>query len=280
MRRLSSLVPVLLSLTMVLAAGSAAHALGLQAPASGATPLVDSSFTYQGQLKGPGGPVTAVCDFRFTLWDHPTAGAQVGAQDSRSGVTVAAGVFTVVLNTSGQFGSNAFNGEARWLAISVQCPGDLIYTALNPRQPLTATPYALSLRPGAVVSGNSGGPSLSLLNPGGVAASIDGDLVKVYGAEPQRALPIAFGMVSFTGTLKSGTANVSVVTSNAGYDHFEVTIAGEDYNINDYVTVVTPVVGCYGAPKTASNTGKLWVLFEGETGYESFCSFGFVTYKP
>src|SRR6185436_8110950 len=132
------------------------------------------------------------------------AGGQIGALDTRSGVTVADGLFTVVLNTGSQFGPNAFNGEARWLAISVQCPGDPGYVALSPRQLITATPYALSLRPGAVVSGNNGGPSLSLLNPGGVAAVLDGDLLKDYGAAPQNALPVAFAMVSFTGTVRAG----------------------------------------------------------------------------
>ncbi|MGB9873233.1 MAG: hypothetical protein ACPLYD_16450, partial [Anaerolineae bacterium] len=45
-------------------------------------------------------------------------------------------------------------GDARWLAIAVRCPaGSGSYQPLTPRQALTAAPYALSLRPGAVVSG-------------------------------------------------------------------------------------------------------------------------------
>jgi hypothetical protein len=35
----------------------------------------------------------------------------------------------------------------------VKCAGDSAFTALNPRQPLTAAPYALGLRPGARIEG-------------------------------------------------------------------------------------------------------------------------------
>jgi hypothetical protein len=205
----------------------------------------------------------------------------VGGLDTRTGITVTAGLFTVVLNTANEFGPNAFNGEARWLAISVQCPGDAIYTTLSPRQALTATPYALSLRPGAVVSGNSGGPSLSLLNPGGVAASLDGDLLKNYGAAPQRALPIAFGSISFTASVFSATANVSVITgTTSNHLQYFISIAGENYDLIHYVTVVTPMVGCYWAPKVAASGGKLRISFEREDAETFACNFGFVTYKP
>ena len=53
--------------------------------------------------------------------------------------TVAAisdGLFTQPLD----FG-NAFTGDARWLDIRVQCPGDSVFTDLG-RQPLAAAPYA------------------------------------------------------------------------------------------------------------------------------------------
>jgi hypothetical protein len=51
-----------------------------------------------------------------------------------------------------------FFGQRRWLEISVRCPtltGS--WQVLSPRQEMTATPYALSLRPGAEVRGDRGG---------------------------------------------------------------------------------------------------------------------------
>ncbi len=54
------------------------------------------------------------------------------------------------------FGDKAFEGDERWLAIAVRCPaGSGTYTTLNPRQLLSAVPYALGLRPGARIKGVS-----------------------------------------------------------------------------------------------------------------------------
>ena len=104
-----------------------------------------TGFTYQGQLKNGGVAVNGVCDFQFGLWDVLTLGAQVGVTQTVSSVSVTNGLFTTTLNGSNEFGATAFDGNARWLAITTRCPaGSGSYTALNPRQELTATPYALT----------------------------------------------------------------------------------------------------------------------------------------
>jgi hypothetical protein len=103
---------------------------------------VGSAFTYQGRLLDGGGPVTDGCDFRFGLWDAASGGSQLGTTQSLAAVPVADGYFTVHLNGSGQFGSDAFQGEARYLSVSVRCPtGSGTYASLD-RQALAATPYA------------------------------------------------------------------------------------------------------------------------------------------
>jgi len=72
---------------------------------------------------------------------------------------VSDGYFTVQLD----FGSGVFTGDARWLEIAVDCGSGA--TALGPRQELTAAPYALGLRPGAVISGtNTSGAMLKAIN--------------------------------------------------------------------------------------------------------------------
>ncbi|MCX8061202.1 MAG: hypothetical protein N3D16_01330 [Anaerolineales bacterium] len=113
--------------------------------------LPSTGFTYQGQLKQGGNLVSGTCDFQFGLYDAATSGNQLGNTQTILGVNVSNGLFTVQLNGSGEFGDNAFDGNARWLAISVRCPGGIGgYTNLG-RQALTATPNALySLSTGAL----------------------------------------------------------------------------------------------------------------------------------
>jgi hypothetical protein len=109
---------------------------------SEAVPL-GSGFTYQGRLNEAGQPVNGNYNFVVTLWDAPgtgsppVGGTQIGGPDNEPATQMTDGLFTVILNDANQFGAAAFNGDARWIQISVNG------TVLGPRQPLTAAPYAL-----------------------------------------------------------------------------------------------------------------------------------------
>jgi hypothetical protein len=83
--------------------------------------------------------VDATCDLQFSLWDALSDGGQVGSTLTRTSVEIREGLFTVA---DLDFGAGAFNGDARWLEVAVQCSGDTSFTVLSPRQALTATPYA------------------------------------------------------------------------------------------------------------------------------------------
>lgn len=160
-RALSGLVLPLLLMAMVVGLGQAQGPEGvpISAPMEPSAPVSDT-FTYQGQLKQDGAPVNGTCDFQFSLWDSPEGGAQLGNTQALDNVPVTRGQFTVQLSFLYTM-STYFDGSARWLGIAVRCPaGSGSFTALSPRQPLTATPYALSLKPGAQIRGN--------INPGGV----------------------------------------------------------------------------------------------------------------
>jgi hypothetical protein len=101
-----------------------------------------STFTYQGYIEQNAIPVTGNCDFQFSLFDTPAAGAQVGSTLTRTNVPVSGGIFNVALN----FGLAALTGQDRYLAVGARCPaGAGAYTALTPRQPLTPVPYAIAL---------------------------------------------------------------------------------------------------------------------------------------
>ena len=97
-----------------------------------------TSFTYQGRLTDQGSAATATFDMQFKLFDG--GGNQVGSTITNSSVTVTDGVFTVLLN----FGATAFSGADRFLEIGIRPGGSPdAYTILNPRQPVTSTPYAI-----------------------------------------------------------------------------------------------------------------------------------------
>lgn len=142
------------------------------------TPAWAGSFTYQGQLKDAGLPMNGTVDFLFTLFDSPgvgdppTGGAQIGSEQSINGVEVVNGLFTVTVKAHDEFGLGAFDGGARWLQIEVDG------TTLSPRQPLTATPHALMLSPGAVIKG---APSQGILGSVLTVDAVDGAAISGGG---------------------------------------------------------------------------------------------------
>jgi hypothetical protein len=137
--------------------------------------LAGTAFTYQGQIKKSGGLLTSTCNFQFSLWDALSGGTQVGTTQTASSLAVGNGLFTTPID----FGNNAFTGDARWLAIAVQCTGDGGYTALNPRQPLNPAPMAFAL-PGLYTQQNSTSPNVisgysgNVVTPTIVGATIGG----------------------------------------------------------------------------------------------------------
>ena len=102
-----------------------------------------SGFTYQGRLQDSGTNANGSYDFQFTLWDALSGGTQQPQPTpitiTKSGVAVNNGAFIVQLD----FGPNAFPGAGRFLEISVRPANSGTFTVLSPRQPITATPYAV-----------------------------------------------------------------------------------------------------------------------------------------
>jgi hypothetical protein len=122
-------------------------------------------FTFQGQLRDNGSPVNDSCDVQASLWAAASGGPQVGSTQMVNNVAVQDGRFTITLNANNEFGADAFTGQARWLEIAVRCLASSgSYATLQPRQPLTAAPYAQSLLPGAVISGSVGAPTNAMLS--------------------------------------------------------------------------------------------------------------------
>jgi hypothetical protein len=188
----------------------------------GAQTTVGTGFTHQGRLTDGGSPANGEYDFQFRLYDAVSSGSQVGSTNNRGNVTVTEGLFTVQLD----FGSGAFNGDARYLEIRVR-PGASTgaYTTLTPRQALTPAPYALAL-PGLWTQQNDtspnliGGHPLNYVTPGVVGATIGGGGV----SGNTNRVTDDYGTV---GGGKSNQAGDNVETYYAGYS---ATVGGGSAN--------------------------------------------------
>ena len=129
-----------------------------------------TAFTYQGRLNDGGAPANGNYDLRFILYDSSVGGNQQGPILTNAATAVNSGLFTVTLDFS-----NQFPGAARWLDIAVRTNGNGTFTALNTRQLLAPTPYAITANsasnllgtlpavqlPAAVVTNNSTGVNLA-----------------------------------------------------------------------------------------------------------------------
>ena len=136
-------VVLLLALTVTGMVGASAS--GPLAPAA----PVSTAFTYQGSLSDNGSPANGSYDFFFSPFDAASGGVQVADTQIKDDVAIVDGYFAVTLD----FGTGLLEGDARWLEVDVR-PGASTgsYTTLSPRIALSGVPYALSLRPGAVVN--------------------------------------------------------------------------------------------------------------------------------
>ncbi|MEM7111274.1 MAG: tail fiber domain-containing protein [Chloroflexota bacterium] len=129
-----------------------------------------TAISYQGSLSQLGNPATGSFTFELSLFDAATGGNQVGTTQTFANVNVTNGVFSI---PALDFGAGAFNGEARFLAITVNGQ------ALSPRQELKPVPNALSL-PGLYTKQTSGTPNIiggftgNSVGTGKVGATVSG----------------------------------------------------------------------------------------------------------
>ena len=98
-----------------------------------------SGFTYQGRLTDGGTAADGNYDLQFALWDSLSDGTQIGSTQTLNTVAVSNGVFTVSLD----FGASSFPGANRFLEIRARQSGSTGFIILEPRQQITATPYAV-----------------------------------------------------------------------------------------------------------------------------------------
>lgn len=106
----------------------------------------EPAFTFQSQLDMNGSPLNGTVDCRFELFADESGGVSIAAPVVVSNLAVTDGLLNATLN----FGVDVFDGDARWLSVSLRSPHDPTdlqpFTALAPRQSLTPIPYAMQSR--------------------------------------------------------------------------------------------------------------------------------------
>ena len=91
-------------------------------------------------------------------------------------------------------------------------------------------------------------------------------------------VPIAYGSITNTGVIYSGTENLTCIKTSTGV--YEITIAGEYYNTLFYTSIITPTE--FNAPVISagsSASGRLTVCLWNLPGTRIDGSFHFVTYR-
>ena len=140
-RKISMFAFITLMAMLINSSGTAAQEESLVSPISELAIPMGTAFTYQGRLQDGSGPVNSLCDFEFKMFTSSDGSVEIWGAIHRDNVLVEDGYFTV---DDMNFGSETFQGEARFLEIGVRCPsGGGSYEKLSPRQELTAVPYAL-----------------------------------------------------------------------------------------------------------------------------------------
>jgi hypothetical protein len=115
-------------------------------PMGAGDPPVESKINYQGQLTDDtGNPLDGTYDMQFLFYDSAVSGSQVGSTITENDVAVTNGLFNVKLDVN----QADFDGQGLWLEMIVE--GE----TLSPRQEILPVPYALSLKPGARIGGDS-----------------------------------------------------------------------------------------------------------------------------
>jgi hypothetical protein len=176
-------------------------AAAIAVPAAAAP--IGTAFTYQGYLVDNGTAATGLYDLRFSLWDDPSAGSQVGGTLTLEDQPVVDGVFNVELD----FGVLAlYYAQARWLLVEVRPGASTGSFSALPRQHLTPSLSALGLALPVSQETSANGSLLQFRNSSTQAGSAAGEFNAAgsYGV---------IGRTSSTGSQSAGVHGEATATS-------------------------------------------------------------------
>ncbi|MBP7689262.1 MAG: hypothetical protein KA765_15200, partial [Thermoflexales bacterium] len=173
-RFFSPLLTIVICAIMIMVNNARAYPLADQSspPDGPAVPGVAISplLHYQGRMTNPttGQPIAdGVYAVTFSLYDVAAGGTAKWTETKN--VPVAGGLFSTALGDTSALPQSLFSGQALWLGIKVGA--DLEAT---PRQAIVPVAYALSLVPGAAITGSLSSPALRVSNSSGPALVTSG----------------------------------------------------------------------------------------------------------
>ncbi|MFW6069504.1 MAG: hypothetical protein ACOC9X_00545 [bacterium] len=170
------------------------------------TSAVGEAISYQGYLTDDDGErLSGTYAMIFRLYRQSNGGAPVYESASMN-VTVEEGLFEVAFDAP----QGVFDGGPLWLGIEVE--GEV----LSPRQEIHPAPYAMGVRPGAVVRNAATGTALRLESQD-VALHGEGENFGVYGFNESPVSGAGFGgyFTSTTGVGAFGGSTAVPSTTNA-----------------------------------------------------------------
>jgi hypothetical protein len=204
-------------------------------------------FTYQGLLEIDGEPVTGNYLFQGAIYDAQSGGTFQGDCTTTGTSTpfesyVQDGVFTLYLICDG-WNSDAFTGDGRWFDLWVAPAGTSDWVQLtDPLQPISPTPYAFSLFPGAHIEGGVSSPSAVVNVVETLGTTWDAPFA-IYGESPNVAI---YGDGGAYGV--SGFGDYAGVHGQGGL--IGLSGNGNKYGVYGYAnwpeTVDVPTYGLYG----------------------------------
>lgn len=228
-------------------------------PPSFAVP-VSNSFTYQGQLKNNGAPVSGQRDFLVTLYDQANSASgvgQIGSPVQLNCQNVAGGLFTLTLAFPDLTANNC---QGRWLEIAVRPCGGTAFQTLGPRVELLPTPYALQSVNACTVEANGVG-SAALQNGAVTSAKIaDGTIAstKVNAA--------SFGTVFWKADGNAGTVPGTHFVGTSDNQPLELKVNGtRSLRLEPHGAGAASLIGGY-FQNTVGNAGGATIAGGGTSG--------------
>lgn len=198
-----------------------------------------TAFTYQGRLKNGAQPAVGLHDFRFTLFNAATGGAQLAPPQCVDNILVTEGLFVATIDFGQQFATIS----PRFLEIEVRadtglgCATPTGFVVLSPRQPLTAAPLATQAGSAFSLGAPDGSPASAVFvdNSGNVGIGTTAPAVSLQVAKPggpvlvlqdSGATSTQTGYVGFWNSASAetgwvgydtpGSPNLSVVNARSG----------------------------------------------------------------